>query len=96
MGGRRVRCVGRWLLGGWLLAAGLGCRVCPVPADYSYNYYGGAVARANPYEGRVGSAFDDGSWLSEEAVLDSDLPPEDAYFEASYPPVDSVDVAVAP
>lgn len=38
-----------------------GCRVCAVPEDEAFGYYGGITVRADPYRGRVGSLFDDGS-----------------------------------
>ncbi len=67
-----------WWLSGWLLLGSFGCRVCHVPDDYSYSYYGGALARANPYYGRVGSAFDDGTWIEELPAGEADVVSDDS------------------
>jgi hypothetical protein len=62
-----------WAAGLVVVLASAGCRVCPVPEDMAYGYYGGITARANPYWGRVGSAFDDGSTTDEVLEEDSSV-----------------------
>jgi hypothetical protein len=53
-----------------LAATAGGCAICANPDDEAYSAYGGMVERADPYHGRVNSAFGPGGGLGGSVLVE--------------------------